>query len=191
MEREIAGAPLLAYGNEIALVGAVYHGVGRTRVLLYPDAPAEEVARQPNVLAQLSPLDWHALIEQTDAANVVGLGKIVLRKSERVVEQSVAWRVFRRDGFRCRYCYAEANPLTVDHVDLWEDGGPTIETNLVAACKPCNRERGSMPYEEWVASEAYLGRTERVPLPILTENLQLVERLPNIRARRVERKRKR
>lgn len=191
MEREIAGAPLLAYGNEIALVGAAYHGRGKTRVLLFPDAPAERIVSEPNALAQLSPLDWHALIEQTDASNVQGLGKIILRKAERVIDSNVAWRVFRRDGFRCRYCGAEANPLTVDHLDLWEDGGPTIEENLVAACKPCNRARGSMLYEDWIASSEYARRAEGISADAMHYNAVAVLRLPKIRARRVERKRKR
>lgn len=191
MEREIASAPLLAYGNEIALVGAVYYGSGRTRVLLFPDAPAEAVAKQPSVLSQLSPLDWHALIEQTDASNVQGLGKIILRKAERVIDSVVAWKVYRRDDFRCRYCGVYANPLTVDHVDLWEDGGPTIEANLVSACKPCNRERGSMPYEEWIASPEYHERARQGGFWASSENFALVGRLPEIRARRLERKRKR
>lgn len=191
MATEIAGARALAYGNEIALVGAVYHGLGKTRTLLFPDAPAEAVAKSVNVLTRLSPLDWHELIAQTDAANVQGLGKIVLRKAERVIDSVVAWTVFRRDGFLCRYCGAAASPLTVDHLDLWEDGGPTIEANLVAACKPCNRERGSMPYEDWLASPAYAERAKGLSMDAMHYNAVAVERLPGIRARRVERKRKR
>jgi len=57
-----------------------------------------------------------------------------------------AWRrtraaVLARDGRRCRYCGKWAN--TVDHVVPRARGGTDQPSNLVAACWPCNRDKGA------------------------------------------------
>lgn len=54
------------------------------------------------------------------------------------------WRVFERDGFRCRYCgrhrdqLEEGEYLHADHVVPVSRGGKTLEANLVCACTACN-----------------------------------------------------
>ena len=49
--------------------------------------------------------------------------------------------VLLRDKGTCRYC---GRPAThVDHVVPVARGGPTHESNLVAACERCNLEKGS------------------------------------------------
>ena len=48
--------------------------------------------------------------------------------------------VLRRDGGRCAYCNASAD--TVDHVVPKSRGGATSWTNLVAACRRHNMEKG-------------------------------------------------
>jgi hypothetical protein len=48
--------------------------------------------------------------------------------------------VLKRDGYRCRYCGAEAT--TVDHVRPVVSGGTDREDNLVAACADCNGTKG-------------------------------------------------
>ena len=57
-----------------------------------------------------------------------------------------AWRnlrqhVLQRDRGRCRYCGRLASH--VDHVVPVVRGGPTHESNLVAACADCNLEKGA------------------------------------------------
>jgi 5-methylcytosine-specific restriction endonuclease McrA len=84
-----------------------------------------------------------------------GLKKAILRKSTRQIDAGVSWRVFKRDEYTCRYCGKDDVPLTVDHLVLWEKGGPTIEDNLVACCKKCNKKRGNMKYEDWLVSDYY------------------------------------
>lgn len=57
--------------------------------------------------------------------------------------------VFRRDGFKCRYC-GEANTLLeCDHVVPVSRGGSNELENLVTACKPCNRSKGAKLLTEW------------------------------------------
>ena len=63
-----------------------------------------------------------------------------------------AWRkvraaVLKRDGYRCRYCGAEAT--TVDHVRPVVSGGTDREDNLVAACAECNRAKGDKTLAEF------------------------------------------
>lgn len=47
--------------------------------------------------------------------------------------------VYRRDGFRCRYCGKPHPDLTLDHVDPL---GPEAMSNYATACAPCNARKG-------------------------------------------------
>ena len=50
--------------------------------------------------------------------------------------------VFIRDGFRCVYCGTQKLRLTVDHIIPKSRGGRSNFENCVAACKPCNINKG-------------------------------------------------
>ncbi len=74
--------------------------------------------------------------------------------------------LLRRDGDRCRWCgirlvvaapQAAWNRLTLDHVIPVSKGGTNALNNLALACGRCNRRRGPMPVEEWLA-HPYLAR---------------------------------
>lgn len=61
---------------------------------------------------------------------------------------SLAAGIMRRDAYTCQYC--KVAPATeIDHVQPWVQGGPTIASNLVAACQPCNRSKGGRTPAEW------------------------------------------
>ena len=47
-----------------------------------------------------------------------------------------------RDGYTCQYCGRRTMHLTVDHVIPRYRGGAHVWENLVAACPPCNRNKG-------------------------------------------------
>ena len=58
--------------------------------------------------------------------------------------------VYIRDDYRCQYCgerFAAAD-LTLDHVVPRVAGGKTSWTNVVAACRPCNRRKGGRTPEQ-------------------------------------------
>jgi len=51
--------------------------------------------------------------------------------------------VLARDSYTCQYCGRESVGLTVDHVIPRSRGGSSHWDNIVAACAPCNRKKGS------------------------------------------------
>ena len=112
------GPDLLEFGHTIQIAGAVYSSADEMYVLLFPDEPAD----RPATSLQLTPEQWQKLIRQTDLLETEILAqaedgklvKTIVRKSTRQIEQGVSWNVFRRDGYRCRYCWTRSQcPLWV------------------------------------------------------------------------------
>lgn len=69
-------------------------------------------------------------------------------------------RIYARDGWRCVWCSAlvacardlphvGGELATLDHVLPREKGGSNDVGNLVTACEPCNRDRGSRSEIAW------------------------------------------
>lgn len=58
--------------------------------------------------------------------------------------------IMLRDGNRCQYCLEKflSSKLTIDHVIPKARGGKNTWENLVAACYPCNNEKGDKSPEE-------------------------------------------
>jgi len=152
---------LLDFGNSIQLGGAIYSGNGKNYICLLPE---ESNINDEFCVLELTLDEWKKIIRQSDLVETEIFqrqtdGKIVkaiVRKTTRVIEQGISWRVYKRDNYKCRYCGKEGIPMTVDHLVLWENGGPSIEENLVTACRRCNKVRGSIPYEEWLNNSYYL-----------------------------------
>ena len=99
------------------------------------------------------------------------------------------WKVFERDDYQCRYCGKTGVPLTGDHLILWEHGGPTIEENLLSACRPCNKTRGNMPYKEWLESDYYKKASKYLSPEIKQANKDLISQLSAISKMKVIRSR--
>lgn len=189
-------------GNTFQLVGAIWggHHSGDSDptllFCLFPDEAQEfepELSCLPSGMGlETLPMDldeWNTFLRQTDlleteilaGAHNGALTKAILRKTARQIEARVMWTVFARDGFKCRYCgQGPGIPLTVDHLILWEEGGPSMVENLVASCRPCNRTRGNMAYEAWLVSQAYLDRSCLLSQEIKQANLELVEAIKTI-----------
>jgi len=175
------------FGNEIQLYGCVYAGKGWFLIAPFPDEDDPPEGTERGYL-DLSNTDWETLLRQTDLADTpVGLTKAILRKSQRQIDSNISWAVYRRDNYTCRYCGAFDRPLTVDHIDLWEDGGITAMENLVTACRQCNKERGRTPYQDWIVSTYYLQRAKRLEEKTRMDNVELVKRLPELEKKRVPR----
>ena len=180
--RRLAELDLLKFGNSIQMAGAVYQGDGQLFLALFPedqgaldDADGRytflprgvqrgEEGAQHIVALEMDQDDWTRFLRQTDLLETEvlaqaadgALTKTILRKSQRQISQGVSWAVYKRDGYRCRYCNNDDVPLTVDHLVLWEAGGPSIAENLVAACRRCNKARGNTHYAAWLEHPYYL-----------------------------------
>jgi 5-methylcytosine-specific restriction endonuclease McrA len=56
-------------------------------------------------------------------------------------------QIFEAWEHQCAYCGDAAD--TLDHVKPRHKGGATVTTNLVPACRPCNRRKGSEEWRQW------------------------------------------
>ena len=175
---------ILNIGHDIQLAGAVYTGKGRIYLMLYPD----ESLDQDVCALEMTTEEWLQVIRQSDLLETEVLakspdgsvGKAVIRKSTRQIEQGVSWQVFRKAGFQCSYCGADNVPLTVDHLVCWEEGGPSIPANLLSCCKKCNKTRGNLPYADWIRTEYYLKVSRKLSEAQRKANEALVATLDKI-----------
>ena len=175
---------LLEFGNTLQIGGVIFSGRDESLICLFPEESAED---NFSVL-ELNDDEWKKIIRQTDLQETEilsidkngKLAKTIIRKTTRVIEQGVSWRVYQRDGYKCRYCAKEGIPMTVDHLVLWEDGGPSIEENLVTACRKCNKVRGSIQYTEWLKHPRYIELSKSLTQEVKDLNLQLVNTLDSI-----------
>lgn len=51
--------------------------------------------------------------------------------------------VFRRDGYKCRYCGNVTPPFHIDHIYPWSKGGETSINNSAVSCQRCNSKKHS------------------------------------------------
>jgi len=176
---------LLEFGNSIQLGGVIYSGKGKNLICLIPNEG--DINDEFNVL-DVSTDEWKKILRQTDLMETEILQmaennkmvKAIVRKSARIIEQGISWRVFHRDGYRCRYCAKQGIPMTVDHLVLWELGGPSIEENLVTACRKCNKVRSNTPYVEWLEHPHYKKVSKELTQEVRDLNLSLVSTLDQI-----------
>jgi len=172
-------------GNTIQISGVVYSGQGKNLICYFPD---ELNLNDEDVRLVMDLQDWKKFIRQTDLLETEILAKdddnkiikAVFRKSQRQIDSRIQWKVFQRDNYRCRYCGKTGIPLTVDHLILWEEGGMTIEDNLLTACKKCNKTRGNMQYEEWLKDDYYKRVSINLDYKTFLENSHVVEILKNL-----------
>lgn len=190
---------LLSIGNTIQLAGAAFVGEGKLLLCLFPEDSGAVYSGQGQVLfddgeekevhvLDMDSDDWAKFLRQTDILEVEvlqkasdgKLAKAILRKSARQIEARVSWQVFKRDGYACRYCGRDDVPLTIDHLVLWEEGGPSIPTNLLSACKKCNKTRGNTQYADWLKDPYYLRVSSNLRPEVKADNEALVGTLDAI-----------
>lgn len=181
---KFADLPLSAFGNTVQMAGAVYVGDGKSYLFTFPDDVLEgELQHVPMSLD-----DWKELVRQTDMLDMEVLvrqpdgsvKKAIYRKSERQIDQSVSWAVYRRDNYSCRYCAKNDVPLTVDHLILHHEGGPSVEANLVSACRKCNKVRGDVQFPDWLRHPHYLNVSKNLSPQVRELNASLVATLDKI-----------
>lgn len=176
--------PLHTFGHSVQMAGALYVGDGKSYLFTFPDDAVEgEVERVDMTLD-----DWKALVQQTDMLDMEllvqqpdgSVKKAIYRKSERQIDQNVTWAVFRRDGYACRYCGKNDVPLTVDHLVLHHEGGPSVEANLLTACRKCNKVRGFIQYADWLKHPRYLEVSRSLSPQVREQNALVADTLGKI-----------
>jgi hypothetical protein len=181
---------LLDIGNNIQIAGTIWSGNDTHFVTLFPDKKEDFLDLK---VMPLSLDEWLQILKQTDileteifAKDPTGrLVKTIFRKTQRQIDSYVQWAVFQRDQYSCRYCGRTGIPLTVDHVDLWENGGASIVINLLSACKSCNKDRGNMEYDAWISSNTYKNKSKNLSETSKQANLAVITLLPELRSKRV------
>lgn len=173
-------------GTTIQMVGAVYaDSDGKGYYFPFPSTNGEGDSPER---VDMTNEDWKALLRQADLVEVEAtvqgedgaLEKAIARKSQRQIDSQVSWNVFRRDNFMCRYCGTEKLSLTVDHLVRWEDGGPSIEENLVACCRKCNKVRGDTAYAAWLRHPYYVEVSQKVSFAYQELNRRVADTLASI-----------
>lgn len=167
---------ILDIGNTIQIAGTVWAGKGVCFITPGPNS----VEDFSNIkLLKLSIEDWQKFLRQADIMETeilkkddTGIIKAIFRKSQRQIDSVMQWVVFKRDNYSCVYCGRTGIPLTVDHIVLWEKGGPTIPENLVAACRSCNKDRGNTEYSVWIKSNIYKKKSANLNESQKTRNIE-------------------
>lgn len=136
------------YGNKLVITGMLVGNGEVSEIIRLPGT--ENVPIVADIIPSIELAD--AIFRQLDVVEITTPQKIILRKSQRNLDATVSWTVFKRDGYKCVYCGNDNTPLTVDHLILWENGGPTMPDNLVAACKKCNHTRGNTELTDFLIS---------------------------------------
>jgi hypothetical protein len=71
-------------------------------------------------------------------------------------------QAMRRDGYRCRYCDADAD--CVDHIVPVCYRSDNRLVNLVAACMPCNLAASGRVFASFDAKRVYIRAARRLPM---------------------------
>ena len=188
---KIRGIDLSEVGFKRTITGMIFGGEEDNYLVTLPGENINGTIHEFN----LDTFEWEKLLKQMDTLQIEvtqgqHLPKVILRKSQRQIEQAISWKVFRRDQFKCRYCGADNIPMTVDHLVLWENGGPSTVDNLVCACKKCNRTRGNMEYADWLQSDYYKKVSEGIIDETDRLNKSLIEAIKGISINKQQRRRK-
>ncbi len=197
---KLSALDIYAIGDTIQMAGAVYASRDHLFLCMFPgeisgtlaidDKPIAYTQDDKRILKVLdmSTDDWKKFLFQTDvlekeiiAKSSDGtLAKAIVRKSQRLVDNIMQWKVFKRDGYACRYCGKDDVPLTVDHLVLWEEGGPSVPENLNSCCKRDNKIRGNLPYEDWLTHPHYVQVSRNLRPDVFEANRALVATLAAI-----------
>jgi len=73
---------------------------------------------------------------------------IYMIKRPRPLVKLTRREVFKRDDYTCQYCGAKTKDLTLDHVVPRRLGGAHDWSNVVSACRVCNRKKGGRTLAE-------------------------------------------
>lgn len=72
------------------------------------------------------------------------------------------FKILERDKFTCQYCGRKAPEviLEVDHIIPTSKGGENVSTNLITACRDCNRGKKAMSIDIPIPKHIKLSKNE-------------------------------
>ena len=72
------------------------------------------------------------------------------------------WRqsIKEKWDYQCAYCGSEEN-LTLDHITPRSKGGSDRVTNVLCACRECNKSKGHQMWSDWYLNQEFF-TTERL-----------------------------
>lgn len=100
------------------------------------------------VLDKASVLEWHDNWIVHSATWSTPVPSVMMLRDYMKPKQTVRFskqNIFLRDDWECQYCGTELSTktATMDHVLPISHGGKTNFENIVAACPPCNANKGN------------------------------------------------
>lgn len=180
---ELNDINILDFGNKIKMCGLIMSDEDKVYNLLLPSTKIDDIIDLEFETLDMSVEEWLILFKQLDTVETECIRdgqKIILRKSQQIIDNNIAWRVFRRDNFKCRYCAIDSVPMTYDHIITWESGGPTTEENGLTSCRKCNKHRGNLDYGSWLQHKYYLEKSKFLSDKIRQANLDILKTLNQI-----------
>lgn len=92
----------------------------------------------------------------------------------KAISKKTRFEVFKRDGFKCMYCGAEAPKvvLNVDHIKPVADGGKNDLLNLISACEACNSGKSATPLSDESAVQKQRAQLEE--LQVRREQMEMM-----------------
>lgn len=106
----------------------------------------------------------HSGSHQTTARGGFLFGGFMVERKP--VSKKMRFEVFKRDGFKCRYCGSSSPEvvLHVDHIHPVKEGGKNTLLNLVTSCESCNLGKGAT-----LLSDNSVAKLESLQIKELTE----------------------
>lgn len=141
-------------GNLLKIEGLVVGGEGARAILMLPDAPSKEYFATEPPHYRLSPEEWSEWLRCSDDPEVLIMpAKAFHRKLRYEISGAVQQKIWVADGLKCMYCWRPMGQvqLTIDHFTPLELGGVNNASNYLSACRKCNKDKGSMDPQAWVA----------------------------------------
>ncbi len=139
-------------GSGIKISGLVVETSVDTAVLLLPSSIVDHTGNGVQFY-QLDAEQWSDFIRRSDNPDLMDESKIFQRKVRYEVSGVVQQKIWAADGFKCVYCGRNMGEvqLTIDHLVPLELGGANDESNYLSACRRCNKSKGSLDPEKWLA----------------------------------------
>jgi hypothetical protein len=143
-------------GNLLKIEGLVVGGEGAQAVLMLPGNSLFDGKCAPPVMV-LSAEEWSEWLRQSDQPEILMPDKAFHRKVRYEISGSTQQKVWVADGFKCMFCGAKMGKqqLTMDHFVALENGGANDASNLISACKKCNKDKGSQDTRVFCALRGY------------------------------------